>query len=234
MSGPSSIPDRFVTDRLALGPMQIADAARVFETYAADIEVTRFLTWTPNRSISQTEAYLAGCVATPTDRSRTYALTSRNDGTLQGAFDLRRIAPHRLEFDMVLARRAWGHGLMSEALMAVVTWASAQPEVCRIGATCDVENGASARVMRKAGLVQEGVLRRWAMHSNLGDTPRVCLAFARAPPAVTLLAIARPPGDDPASLAGQLAITGTLAMHRHGEQVTPPRLRLIEREPGFR
>ncbi len=107
MSGSDSLPDRFVTNRLVLRPLQVADAAQVFATYAADIEVTRFLTWTPHPSVSQTEAYLAGCVATPVDRLRAYALTSRNDGTLQGAFDLRRITPRRLEFRMVLARRAW-------------------------------------------------------------------------------------------------------------------------------
>ncbi len=180
MSGSGLRPDRFVTNRLVLRPLQVADAAQVFETYAADIEITRFLTWTPHRSASQTVAYLAGCVATPVDRLRSYALTSRNDGTPQGAFDLRRIAPHRLEFGMVLARRAWSHGLMSEALRAVVNWASAQAAVWRIGATCDVENGASARVMQQDGLLPEGVLRRWAIHPNLGDRPRDCLAFARA------------------------------------------------------
>ncbi len=128
----------------------------VFEAYSADIEVTRFLTWMRHRSVLQTKTYLAGCVATPVDRSRTYALTSRNDGTLQGAFDLRRTAPHRLEFDMVLACLAWGHGLMSEVRTAIVASASAQPEVWRIGATCDIENGASARVMRNAGCCRKG------------------------------------------------------------------------------
>ena len=81
--------------------LQLSDAAAVFETYAADAEVIRYLTWTPHRAVAETEAYLAGCVATPADNARIYALMCRSDGMLHGAFDLRRPMPHRLEFGMV-------------------------------------------------------------------------------------------------------------------------------------
>jgi len=46
-------------------------------------------------------------------------------------------------------------------------------------AVCDVENIASARVMEKAGLSREGVLRRWLVHPNLGPEPRDCYGYAR-------------------------------------------------------
>ena len=54
-----------------------------------------------------------------------------------------------------------------------------QPSIFRIGALCDVENIGSARVMEKAGLVREGILRRWLMHHNVSDEPRDCLSYAR-------------------------------------------------------
>lgn len=38
--------------------------------------------------------------------------------------------------------------------------------------TPTVENGASARVMEKAGMEREGRLRRYIRHPNLGDLPR--------------------------------------------------------------
>jgi [ribosomal protein S5]-alanine N-acetyltransferase len=71
----------------------------------------------------------------------------------------------------VLARPTWGQGLMTEALSEVVGWALRQPGIWRIGDVCDVENLASARVMEKAGLEREGVLRRWGVHPNLGEVP---------------------------------------------------------------
>jgi RimJ/RimL family protein N-acetyltransferase len=54
-----------------------------------------------------------------------------------------------------------------------------QPSVFRIGAFCDVDNVASARVMEKSGLVREGLLRRWLMHPNISDEPRDCFSYAR-------------------------------------------------------
>jgi [ribosomal protein S5]-alanine N-acetyltransferase len=68
---------------------------------------------------------------------------------------------------------------MTEVLVEVVTWALKQPSVFRISAVCDVENIASARVMEKAGLLREGLLRRWLMHPNVSDEPRDCFSYAR-------------------------------------------------------
>ena len=67
---------------------------------------------------------------------------------------------------------------MTEVLTDIVNWALQQPPIFRIGAVCDVENLASARVMEKAGLVREGLLRRWLMHPNVSDEPRDCLSYA--------------------------------------------------------
>jgi ribosomal-protein-alanine N-acetyltransferase len=53
-----------------------------------------------------------------------------------------------------------------------------QESVFRIGAVCDVENIGSARVMEKAGLVREGLMRRWLVHPNIADEPRDCFSYA--------------------------------------------------------
>jgi ribosomal-protein-alanine N-acetyltransferase len=173
------LPDRFLTARLVLRPVAAGDAVSIFDSYAQDTTVARFVTWRPHQSRSDTETYVAQCIATPPDASRTYVLIDREDGRLRGAFALRQAAPHRLDFGYVLARPSWGRGLMTEALTEVVEWALSQPPVFRIGGVCDVENVGSARVMEKAGLVREGVLRRWIMHPNISDEPRDCFSYAR-------------------------------------------------------
>jgi [ribosomal protein S5]-alanine N-acetyltransferase len=173
------LPDGFRTARLVLRPIAPEDAGPIFDGYAQDAEVTRFLTWRTVRSRAETEAYIARCLATPPDASRTYVLVGAEDGAVRGAFDLRRDDPYRMGFGYVLARRWWGQGLMPEALAAVAEWALAQPGVFRISALCDVENLASARAMEKAGLVREGLLRRRSVHPNIGDEPRDCFLYAR-------------------------------------------------------
>lgn len=172
-------PDRFVTPRLVLRPVAAGDAEAIFLGYAQESEVTRYLIWRPHRDIGETRAYLADCLALSPDMSRVYAITGRSDGRLLGCLHLRRPVSHRIAFGYVLERPAWGRGLMTEALRTAVDWALSAPGVYRIGAVCDVDNPASARVMEKAGLAREGLLRRWMIHPNVSDEPRDCHIHGR-------------------------------------------------------
>lgn len=171
------LPDGFQTLRLNLRPITEADAPAIFDSYAQDRDVTRYLSWRPHETITETERFVAACLAAET--ARTYVLVQRRTGDLVGAFDLRTTAVARLECGYVLARRFWGEGLMTEVLSDVVGWALQKPSIWRIGAFVDVQNTASARVLEKAGLEREGLFRRWLVHPNLSDVPRDCFGYAK-------------------------------------------------------
>jgi RimJ/RimL family protein N-acetyltransferase len=172
-------PDTFETDRLLLRPVTITDIDAIFEGYAQDGEVTRYLIWRPHRSRSETRAYVERCIAMPSEVERTYMIVGGDDNVVRGAFALRQRAAHRLDCGYVLARPWWRQGLMTEVLTEVSAWALCQPSVFRIGAVCDVENIGSARVLEKSGFVREGLLRRWLLHPNISDEPRDCYSYAR-------------------------------------------------------
>jgi ribosomal-protein-alanine N-acetyltransferase len=105
---PAMLPDAFHTTRLALRPIAPADAGPIFDTYAQDPGVTRFLTFRPHQRIEDTHGYIATCLAATA--SRTYVLVTRRSETLVGAFDVRQASPWRLGYGYVLARSAWGQG----------------------------------------------------------------------------------------------------------------------------
>jgi len=172
-------PETFKTASLTLRPIQLEDAGAIFDGYARDREVTRFLVWRPHRSRDDTLAYIKRCVSDHPLPSRTYVLLGNEDGAVRGAFDVRRPAPHYLDYGYVLAKAWWGRGLMTEALTEIARWALANEAIWRISGVCDAENRASARVMEKAGFAREGLLRRWSMHPNISDEPRDCLSYAR-------------------------------------------------------
>jgi [ribosomal protein S5]-alanine N-acetyltransferase len=155
----------------------MTDARPIYDGYAHDPVVSRYLIWRPHHSVEQTEAYVKACLAATT--YRTYALVQPADGAVIGAFDLRQTSPTCLGCGYVLARALWGRGLMTEALTEVADWALRQPSIWRTGDVCDVENVASARVMERAGLKCEGILRRWAVHPNLDEVPRDCFSYAK-------------------------------------------------------
>ena len=169
-------PETMQTSRLTFRPIGPADAGPIFDGYAQDPVVSRFLTWRPHAEIGETEAYVARAMAALS--SRTYVLAGRDDGRVLGAFDLVRAVPWHISYGYVLARAEWGKGLMTEALAEAARWALGQSDVWRFGGVCDVENGASARVMEKVGLSREGILRRWAMHPNVSAAPRDCFSYA--------------------------------------------------------
>jgi [ribosomal protein S5]-alanine N-acetyltransferase len=137
------------------------------------------MTWRPHRSVEETREYLHGCaVRWAAGTGFTYLLEQAGSAGPIGAIDLR---PHgtSADFGYVLARAAWGRGLMPEALRALGDWVLAQGGIWRAFATCDVGNHASARVMEKAGMRFEGVLRRHTVHPNLQPEPRDCRLYAR-------------------------------------------------------
>jgi len=171
------LPDAFQTPRLLFRPIGMLDAVSIFDNYAQDPEVSRYLTWRPHAGLQQTEAYVQSCLQATT--YRTYVLVRRTDDEVIGSFDLRNTGPARLGYGYVLACPYWGKGLMTEALAEVVGWALRQPSIWRIGDVVDAENLASARVMEKAGLEREGLLRRWGMHPNMGDAPRDCFSYSK-------------------------------------------------------
>ena len=112
-------------------------------------------------------------------RRRVWTIARADDDTAIGQVSLR-FDGHRATLGYVLARAFWGRGLATEAARAAVAAALALPHIELVWAYCDVDNRASARVMEKAGMQSEGVLRRWAVHPNLSNKRETSLPFARA------------------------------------------------------
>jgi RimJ/RimL family protein N-acetyltransferase len=164
-------PTTFDTPRLHLRPPVIEDAEALFAAYTHDPEVTRYLTWRPDQSVEDTRGFVRGCVAGCEKGSvLSWIIVRRQDEQLLGMVTMR-ISLFKADLGYVLARPFWGQGYMTEAVRTLVDWAIAQPEIYRVWATCDVESIASVRVLEKAGMQREGLLRRWIVHPNVSDEP---------------------------------------------------------------
>ena len=171
-------PEIITTKRLLLRKPRMDDAPVIFETYAQDPEVTRYLVWKPHKSLRETEHFLFACGEFwRTGKDFAYVITLKENDTLIGMFGLH---PMGLKFEVgyALARPYWGKGYMTEILRAVIDWALAQPDIFRVQAFCDVENIGSARVMEKAGMTREGLLRRYILHPTLSPEPRDVYLYA--------------------------------------------------------
>ena len=175
-------PERIDTDRLRLRVPTAHDATAIFEDYAQDREVVRYLMWRAHQSIGDTEAFLE-------TRQRgwevgddlAWVLTIKGHDRVIGMVGIR-LRGFKPDIGYVLARAYWGKGLMAEVARAVVDLAFTDPGIHRVWAVCDVDNRASARVMEKVGMTFEGVLRRWVLHPNVSAEPRDAICYARIRP----------------------------------------------------
>jgi len=166
------------TDRLVLRRPTMNDAASVY-AYASDPEVTRYLSFPTHRSVADAEQFLAACATRwGSGQEFCWLITLKDAGEVVGSIACR-MGNHGPDIGYVLAKTYWRRGYMSEAAQAVVEWISAQPEVHRVWAFCDVENAASMRVMEKVGMSREGTLRKWFVHPNLSPMPRDCFVYSR-------------------------------------------------------
>ncbi len=171
-------PEQFETDRLILRKPKTDDAPAIFSAYAQDPEVTRHLTWRPHKSVEETYAIIDKILKLWMDEETySYAITLKDSGTLIGM-----IAAHPdgigIGIGYVLARLHWGQGYMTEAVRKISEWALGQPDIYRVFATCGVDNLASARVMEKAGMQREGILRKYIIHPNVSDVPSDSYIYA--------------------------------------------------------
>lgn len=166
------------TNRLVLRIPSLEDAEAIFNSYAQDVEVLRYLTWKPHQNVHETELFLADCIAAWAGDFRfPYVITLADGGGVIGMVEIR-VNDFKADVGYVLSRHHWGKGFATEALRSIVEWALRQRSIYRVWALCDVDNLASARVLEKVGMRREGVLRRQIVHPNLSDEPRDCYCYA--------------------------------------------------------
>lgn len=153
---------RLETHRLVLRPYRYEDADDMFENWASDPEVTRFLTWPAHSSVEVSQNVLKAWI--PHYEEDTYfnwAIEWKETGHVIGniavvAFDQTTQAAN---LGYCLGRAFWGRGIMPEAIRAVMDYLFDVVGVNRVAAEHDILNPKSGRAMDKAGMHEEGILR---------------------------------------------------------------------------
>jgi len=149
--------DRLRTECVLLDPLAREDFAWLFALYA-DAEVMRYIGRGP-RTEEESRRNLDWLLAHGERLPFGYwVLREHSTGERVGGAVLmirREGAPVELGF--MLARPAWGRGLATQVARALVAHAFADLTLPELQAFTDVENGASAAVLRKAGMRDTGL-----------------------------------------------------------------------------
>ena len=154
---PIQAPVEFTTARLLLRSPRADDAVAIFERYASDPNVTRFLAWPRHLSLQETESFLQFS-AREWERwpAGPYLILSLQSGELLGSTGLAFDTLDHAITGYVLARKVWGQGFATDALAAMVDVAR-RLNVARLSARCHTQHLPSQRVLEKCGFSRGGI-----------------------------------------------------------------------------
>jgi len=147
--------------RLVLRKMTLADAQSLYD-YASDPVVSRYTVWEHHLSIEDARDFLRRVVNNYEDGiPENWGIVFKENGAFIGtcgyfAWD---IENRCAEIQYALSRAYSGRGLMTEAVCRVIRFGFGEMGLNRIAAHCMPGNIASERVMQKAGMRFEGVMR---------------------------------------------------------------------------
>lgn len=157
------------TDRLILRQFRYDDAGNMFKNWASDSKVTEFLTWPPHTDIEVTKAILHDWIPRYSDLSYyNWVIELNKTSEIIGNISVVKLDEkiEAAEIGYCLGRNWWGQAIMPEALSAVIAFLFDEAGLNRVAACHDSNNPNSGRVMAKAGMKLEGVLRASAINKN--------------------------------------------------------------------
>ncbi|GHV39425.1 hypothetical protein FACS189490_03000 [Clostridia bacterium] len=158
------------TERLILRRLTLDDAAAMFNNWAGDADVTKFLMWQTHKDIADSCRVINEWLSMYEKRDfYLWAIVLKDFGEPVGSISVvgQSEDDRKVHIGYCIGKRWWRQGITSEALKAVVKFFFEEVGVNRVESRHDPKNPNSGKVMQKAGLVYEGTLRQ-ADHNNMG------------------------------------------------------------------
>lgn len=182
------------TERLLLRRLLPADAEQMYQNWACDPAVTKYLRWEPHKSVAETRALLSAWAELyPNPDYYQWAIVEKASGTVFGSISVETSLTdkaHRAdwpEFDTsagvwepgyCIGKAWWGRGYMTEALRAVVEYWFTNTGGTWLACCHAKQNPASGAVMRKAGFVYH----HDSIYHKFDGTPVECRCYVLTAP----------------------------------------------------
>ena len=155
------------TERLLLRRFTVKDAEAMFENWANDERVTRFLSFLPHGTVEVTKELLENwCAAYEKDSTYNWAIEF--EGTVIGSISVVDFneRSERTALGYCMGFDYWNKGIMTEAAKAVMDYLFSEVGVNRVEISHAVKNPGSGRVAQKCGLQYEGTRREYFKSSS--------------------------------------------------------------------
>ena len=153
---------RLETERLILRRFVDTDAELMYNNWASDPEVSKYLTWPTHTSVEVTKSLVADWISRYEKPDYyNWVIELKDTGEVVGNISVVEVR-EKIEAALIgycMGQAWWGRGIMPEALTEVVRYLFDEVEMNRVAACHSTQNPKSGRVMQKAGMKYEGTLR---------------------------------------------------------------------------
>ena len=172
------------TERLTLRRLSFDDLYDYYERLGSDGEVSKYMLFEPHQDIGETLALIEEALVRY-EEENFYRWGIENGDGLIGVIELLHFdeESESCSFAYMLGKQWWGQGYATEAVKEIFRFAKEELGVKKITADHMAPNAASGAVMRKAGMVQVGVIPgKYEKHGQRHDAIVYELVFAAANP----------------------------------------------------
>ena len=172
------------TELLRLRRLSLDDVYDYYERLGSDGEVSKYMLFEPHQDIGETLALIEEALVRY-EEENFYRWGIENGDGLIGVIELLRFDEENdsCSFAYMLGKQWWGQGYATEAVLEVFRFAAEELGVKKITADHMAPNAASGAVMRKAGMVQVGVIPgKYEKHGQRHDAIVYERVFVSADP----------------------------------------------------
>jgi len=160
------------TPRLILRKFVIEDAEMMYKNWGNDPKTSATLSWDLHETPTVTKTLVQSWIDKYNeDYSYNWVVELKDTNEIIGNIDIVKISPinNCCEIGYCYGSKFWGKGYASEALRIVLEFLLNEVEAHLVEAKHIKENPASGRVMEKAGMKKEAVLRSRIINKATGN-----------------------------------------------------------------
>ena len=150
------------TERLVLRRLTLEDADDMFQNWANEEEVVKFLTWKKHETVKETAQILSlWDEMYQKDNFYQWAIVVKEINAPIGTISVVTLNENTgsVSIGYCIGSKWWGKGFVAEALNELIRFFFEEVGVNSINAKHDINNPNSGKVMIKCGMLYEGTLR---------------------------------------------------------------------------
>ncbi len=152
------------TDRLKLRKFELTDVEAVYDNWANDSDVTKYLMWPTHTDVGVTSSVLSEWVNRYNDDTfYQWAIVLKSNGSDPiGSISIVKMDDgiEMVHVGYCIGKKWWHQGITSEALSELIRFFFEEVKVNRVESRHDTKNPNSGKVMKKCGMIFEGTIKQ--------------------------------------------------------------------------